>query len=88
MVIPLINSVNKRKYLIEFQFKLVLASHGNLQAIFAIGKDVTDRELSLKKFKDTAFKEKELNQLKSRFVSMASHEFRTPLSTILSSSFF
>ena len=30
-------------------------------------------------------KERELNELKSRFVSMASHEFRTPLSTILSS---
>ncbi len=30
-------------------------------------------------------KEKEVNDLKSRFVSMASHEFRTPLSTILSS---
>ncbi|MBL6449358.1 PAS domain S-box protein [Fulvivirga sp. 29W222] len=30
-------------------------------------------------------RERELNELKTRFVSMASHEFRTPLSTILSS---
>ena len=30
-------------------------------------------------------KERQLNEIKSRFVSMASHEFRTPLSTILSS---
>jgi two-component system sensor kinase FixL len=30
-------------------------------------------------------KEKELSELKNRFVSMASHEFRTPLSTVLSS---
>lgn len=31
--------------------------------------------------------EKELSELKSKFVSIASHEFRTPLSTILSSAY-
>jgi PAS domain S-box-containing protein len=31
--------------------------------------------------------EKDLGELKSRFVSMASHEFKTPLSTILSSAY-
>jgi PAS domain S-box-containing protein len=42
-------------------------------------------EESQKELSQALDKEKQLNEIKSRFVSMASHEFRTPLSTILSS---
>lgn len=44
-------------------------------------------EKSKEELSKTLEKEKELSELKSRFVSMASHEFRTPLSTVLSSSY-
>ncbi len=44
-------------------------------------------ESSKEELSKTLEKEKELGELKSRFVSMASHEFRTPLSTVLSSSY-
>jgi PAS domain S-box-containing protein len=40
---------------------------------------------STKELGESLLREKELNEIKSRFVSMASHEFRAPLSTILSS---
>lgn len=42
-------------------------------------------EDSQKELSEALDKERQLNEIKSRFVSMASHEFRTPLSTVLSS---
>lgn len=42
-------------------------------------------EMSQKELSEALDKERELNEIKGRFVSMASHEFRTPLSTVLSS---
>ena len=48
----------------------------------AIENQLRENEVELQ---EALTKEQELGALKSRFVSMASHEFRTPLSTILSS---
>ena len=42
-------------------------------------------EESQQELSEALDKEKQLNEIKSSFVSLASHEFRTPLSTVLSS---
>lgn len=52
---------------------------------FKLQEALVELETSKNELSEALEKEKELGELKSRFVSMASHEFRTPLSTILSS---
>ncbi len=50
----------------------------------ALVETLKNLEESKQELEVSLSKERELGELKSRFVSMASHEFRTPLSTILS----
>jgi len=47
--------------------------------------DITERKRAEEELRKALEKERELSELKTRFVSMASHEFRTPLTTIVSS---
>jgi len=47
--------------------------------------EISKRKAAEEKIKDALQKEKELNDLKTKFLSLVSHEFKTPLSGILTS---
>jgi len=57
--------------------------HGQPVRVFGLHYDITSQKEYEESLNVALAKEKELSELKSRFVSMASHEFRTPLATIL-----
>ena len=56
-----------------------------LKGFAKITRDITGQKRAEEDIQVILRREKELNELKSRFVSLASHEFKTPLSVILSS---
>ncbi|MEM9924095.1 MAG: PAS domain-containing protein [Cyanobacteria bacterium P01_D01_bin.50] len=68
------------------QSKIVKDYADNPLEIVGYRIDITERKQLEEHLKQALENEREVNELKSRFISMTSHEFRTPLSTILSSS--
>jgi len=63
-----------------------LIDKGNeVNRVLLVEKNISEQKQAEQDMINALNKERELNELKSRFVSMASHEFRTPLATILSS---
>ncbi|MEX1192227.1 MAG: PAS domain S-box protein [Brumimicrobium sp.] len=58
---------------------------GEIDKILVVEKNITAQREMARKLELNLEKERDLNEMKSRFVSMASHEFRTPLTTINSS---
>jgi PAS domain S-box-containing protein len=61
--------------------------NNGITGFLGIAIDISKKKVAEAELITALEKEKELNELKSRFVSMASHEFRTPLSAVLSSAY-
>lgn len=68
--------------LCDYEARLVVCA---VDEVMVIVRDITERKRAEVDIRNALAKEKELSELKTRFVSMTSHEFRTPLTTILSS---
>ncbi|MBK9572312.1 MAG: PAS domain S-box protein [Rhodoferax sp.] len=76
---------NGHEFPIELAITRVQLDEVDRYEFCAFIRDITQRKRAEEDIRASLEKQRELNQLKSRFVSMASHEFRTPLATILSS---
>lgn len=66
----------------DYEARIAVSAEDEVMAII---RDITVRKRAEEDIRKALEKQKDLSELKTRFVSMTSHEFRTPLTTILSS---
>jgi len=66
--------------------QVLVDAHGQPLEVIGYCIDITDRKQYEENLRRALEQERELSRLKSSFVSMVSHEFRTPLAVIQSSS--
>lgn len=100
LVMAFISDISKRKkaqddlkrseeqlivYASELEKKVQLRTEALNNLVHELEREVIERKKAVEETHKALAKERELNDLKSKFVSLASHEFRTPLSTIMSS---
>ncbi|MFL9482170.1 ATP-binding protein [Chitinophagaceae bacterium LWZ2-11] len=69
---------------IPFEFSTALFVYNKKKYYLCVLRDVSEREQLLGELRQALIKEKELNELRSMFISTASHQFRTPLTIIQS----
>ena len=69
----------------ELEDKIKLRTAELQKSVLELEEEVLKRKKAEKKIKTALQKEKELNELKTKFLSLVSHEFKTPLSGILTS---
>lgn len=72
-------------YAAELEKKVELRTEALNASISKMEEEITERKKAEEEARKALERERELNELKTKFVSIASHEFRTPLSTVLSS---